>query len=68
MRHLLLCVLGALRHPRIATLGVREFRSDVGMTYDDDTDSPRSRAYDSGRELAHVATLRRFDWPRYEDA
>jgi hypothetical protein len=42
-------------------LGAREFRYSCGMTYDNDPESPRSRAYDSGRELMHRFTLRRFD-------
>lgn len=32
-------------------LGWREGRGDVGMTYDNDAESPRSRAYDHGRSL-----------------
>jgi hypothetical protein len=32
-------------------LGLRECRGDVGMTYDNDAESPRSRAYDKGRAL-----------------
>lgn len=39
------------RHPRIALLGFREGLGGVGMTYDDDPDSPRSVAYDEGRWL-----------------
>lgn len=59
MIHVVRCVAAAIRHPRIAALGAREFRSDWGMTYD----APdRSDAYDAGRELAHIATLRRWDW------
>ena len=49
------------RHPRIAALGAREYTDSTGRTYDGDPDSPRSRAYDSGRELAHIATARRYD-------
>jgi hypothetical protein len=41
--------------------GFVEFRSSLGMTYDDDPYSPRSVAYDRGRDLAHRLTLRRFD-------
>lgn len=59
MTHIARCIASALRHPRISALGAREFRSGVGMTYDDDT---RSAAYDAGRELAHLATFRRYDW------
>lgn len=59
MKHIIRCAASAARHPRTATLGAREFRSGVGMTYDQDT---RSDAYDAGRELAHLATFRRWDW------
>lgn len=59
MTHIAQCLAAAARHPRIAARGVREFRSGVGMTYDD---YARSDAYDAGRELAHLATLRRWDW------
>lgn len=33
-------------------LGVWEAGGNVGMTYDDDPGSPRSRAYDTGRDWA----------------
>jgi hypothetical protein len=56
--HIVRCVHSAARHPRIATLGATEFRSGVGMTYDDQS---RSDAYDAGRELAHIGTFRRFE-------
>lgn len=46
------------RHPRIAALGAREFRSGVGMTY---ADPRRSDAYDAGRETAHALTARRWE-------
>lgn len=59
MNHIIRCVKSAARHPRIALLGAQEFRSGVGMTYDDDN---RSSAYDAGRELAHIGTFRRWDW------
>jgi len=36
---------------RVFLLGLSECRGDVGMTYDDDAESPRSRAYDHGRSL-----------------
>lgn len=42
-------------------LGIREFRSGVGMTYDGSPYSPRSVAYDWGREIAHRVTLRHWD-------
>lgn len=32
-------------------LGLWECRGDVGLTFDDSPDSPRSRAYDRGRSL-----------------
>lgn len=35
-------------------LGAREANGSVGMTYDDDPESPRSRAYDRGRNLGEV--------------
>lgn len=44
-------ILRALRHPRIFVLGFSEGRGDLGMTYDDDPSSPRSEAYDAGRDL-----------------
>lgn len=59
--HFARCIRAAISHPRIALLGAREFRSSCGMTYDNDPTSPRSEAYDSGRELAHAVTLRRYD-------
>lgn len=43
-------------------LGAREFRSGLGMTYDDSPYSRRSVAYDRGRDLAHRLTFRRWDW------
>ena len=36
---------------RAFILGFREGTGNVGMTYDDDPWSPRSRAYDYGRYL-----------------
>lgn len=38
---------------RIFFLGLRECRGNFGMTYDNDPESPRSRAYDRGRYLGH---------------
>lgn len=32
-------------------LGLRESSGTVGMTYDDDPNSPRSKAYDYGRTV-----------------
>lgn len=37
-------------------LGVTEANDSVGMTYDDDPDSPRSTAYDMGRTLGEHYT------------
>ena len=37
------------------SLGHEEAEGDVGMTYDDDPESPRSRAYDEGRTAGRVA-------------
>jgi len=44
-------VIVALRHWRIFALGWREAHDDMGMTYDNDPWSDRSRAYDTGRDL-----------------
>lgn len=55
MRYIIRFALAALTHPRIALLGFREGAGDLGMTYDDDPESPRSVAYDVGR------TIRRWD-------
>jgi hypothetical protein len=35
-------------------LGFKEGTSDFGMTYDDDPESPKSRAYDHGRTFRRV--------------
>ncbi len=59
MKHIIRCAASAARHPRVAALGAREFRSGVGMTYGNHA---LTEAYDAGRELAHIATLRRWDW------
>lgn len=34
--------------------GVMESNSSFGVTYDDDSESPRSRAYDRGRNLGDL--------------
>lgn len=58
MKHILRCLGQALRHPRAAVKGVAEFRMDLTTPYEDfDT----LESYDSGRELAHIITRRRFD-------
>lgn len=59
MKRIIRCVASAARHPVISALGMREFRSGVGMTYND---ASKTNAYDSGRELAHLVTRRRWDW------
>jgi hypothetical protein len=51
----------AASHPRLAAMGAREFRLGFGMSWDD---PDKSDAYDAGRELAHIATARKFDGPR----
>lgn len=50
-------MIEAILHPRTALLGALEFRSGVGMTYED----ARDEAYDFGRDLAHRFTFRRWD-------
>lgn len=55
-------VLGyALRRPRTAWLGAREFRSDLTPHFED---YDALESYDAGRELAHLLTLRRYDSSR----
>ena len=39
---------------KIYQLGYREGLGDVGMTYDNDPESERSRAYDRGRTARRV--------------
>ena len=57
-QHLLLCLGSALRYPRSALLGIVEFRSEftTWLATEDQQD-----AYNSGRQLAHIATLRWWD-------
>jgi hypothetical protein len=43
--------LAIVRHPAIFVQGIRESGSSFGMTYDDDPESRKSRAYDSGRNV-----------------
>lgn len=59
LQHLLYVISNAVRAPRIAWLGAREFRlsSTPHFAHDDDLE-----AYDSGRELAHILTFRHFDF------
>ena len=40
-------------------LGVSEAGLSTGITYDDDPESPRSRAYDRGRNLGDLLSGRR---------
>lgn len=58
MRHIFHCVRYALRAPRIAWLGAREFRQCLTTHFDDDDDL---ETYNAGRELAHIVTLRHYD-------
>jgi hypothetical protein len=55
LRH---CVREVVRHPREGWLGAREFRLTVTSHFDDED---LLESYDSGRELAHLLTLRRFE-------
>lgn len=57
MKRLLWLIATAARHPIAATWGVAEFRSDLTRHYDD----PVGESYDSGRELAHMVTGRRYE-------
>jgi hypothetical protein len=50
-KHPFLVLRVACRHPRIFALGFSEGSGGIGMTYDDDPWSPRSFAYDAGRDL-----------------
>jgi len=52
-------LIAAVKNPRIAWMGAREFAGSSGMTWDED--DSKSDAYDFGRELAHKLTLRRWD-------
>lgn len=54
---LLHLLLHALRRPRVAALGVREFRLTATAHFEGD----ELESYDSGRELAHMVTFRRFE-------
>ncbi len=47
------------RHPVIFVRGAAEFRSGMGMTWDDD--ESKNEAYDWGRETVHRLTFRRFE-------
>jgi len=57
LKHLLHVLLATSRRPRVALLGAREFRLSSTTHFDD----PEITSYDSGRELAHMLTLRRFE-------
>jgi hypothetical protein len=54
-------LLSFFTHPLCFLQGACEFRSDCGMTWDDNPYSPRSEAYDRGRDLAHRITFRIYD-------
>jgi hypothetical protein len=56
--HLAHCLGYIARHPIIAAWGAFEFRSDVTLAHDDDV---KQESYDSGRELAHIITGRKWD-------
>lgn len=58
MKHAIRCIRQALRHPGAAIRGAAEFRTDLTSHYDD---PDVLESYDSGRELAHIATARRYD-------
>lgn len=58
MSRILRLLLWAAAHPAIAALGAREFRLSLTTSYDF---VEEVLAYDSGRELAHLLTLRRFE-------
>lgn len=58
MIHLFKCLASAVRHPTAAALGAREYRTDFTTSYDD---PDLLESYDAGRELAHIATRRRYD-------
>lgn len=45
---------------RVFLLGLRECAGEVGMTYDDDPNSPRSRAYDTGRTFGRWLARGRY--------
>jgi hypothetical protein len=47
-----------LKRLKAFLLGVKEFRTTFTTSYDD---YDLMEAYDRGRELAHVVTLRRYD-------
>jgi hypothetical protein len=57
MIHVLKCLASAVRHPAVALLGVGEYRTDFTTSVEDRL----LDAYDAGRELAHIATRRRYD-------
>lgn len=58
MKHIVRCIRQALRHPGVAARGAAEFRTDLTTPYDD---PDVLESYDSGRELAHILTGRRYD-------
>ena len=50
-------IVTALRHRAEFVLGWREAMSSDGMTYDNDPWSPRSLAYDAGRDLRRLGRV-----------
>lgn len=58
MKHLFYVLWYAARRPRLALLGAREFRSAFTTHFND---AEKLESYDSGRELAHMVTLRRYE-------
>ncbi len=61
MSRVLWLIARVLAAPLAGLRGAVEFRRGIGMTYDNDAGARRSAAYDSGRELAHLLTGRRWD-------
>lgn len=57
--HVIACIRQGLRHPLAMLEGVKTFRSDFTKHYDD---WDVLESHDCGRELAHIVTLRRYDW------
>lgn len=57
MKHLFYILHGIVTGPRAALVGWREYRTDFTTSYD----WPAIESYDSGRELHHLVTLRKYD-------
>jgi hypothetical protein len=58
MRPWHLFLAAAVRRPKAFVQGVREFRSSFTTSQQSELEYT---AYDTGRELAHIATRRRYD-------